>query len=220
VRLSTARQRPRTATGYSPAVRPPEIRAGRSLIPLVVLAAAAAATLTGCGAEGRQASTDLPPMASSSAEPTLELTPLGPADLPMPEEARIQDPAGAEAFLRYYLEVYNHAQRTLDSTHLRDLSRGCATCERIASDMDSDAKAGYAYEGGEVSIQEVSTPFLRTPQKAEIAFAVTQAALTVTSDGTPVDGLSFPETSSTTDGAILTWDDERSTWLLAQWDAA
>lgn len=177
--------------------------------------------LVGCGAEPQQPSTSLPePATSSAAEPTPELPPLGPPDLPMPDEARVQDEAGAEAFLRYYMEVYNHAQRTMNSTHLRELSRTCALCDRLADGLDADAAAGYSHEGGEVTVAEVSTPFLRSEDEAEIAFAVAQGPLTVTKDGAPVEGLTFPGSSSTTDGAILEWDEERATWLLAQWDAA
>lgn len=72
--------------------------------------------LTGC-AEKQEASTSLP---TTAPAPTTEaLPPLGPADMPMPAEAREQTVDGAEAFTEYYVELYNHALRTLDTTHLR-----------------------------------------------------------------------------------------------------
>ncbi|MCW2700485.1 MAG: hypothetical protein JWQ45_2020, partial [Blastococcus sp.] len=62
----------------------------------------AAVALSGCS-EKQEAGNTLP-LASSSApaETTTELPPLGPEDMPMPAEARTQDAAGAEAFVRYY----------------------------------------------------------------------------------------------------------------------
>ena len=69
---------------------------------------AGGAVLSGCS-EKQEANDSLP---TASASPTEdELPPLGPEDLPMPDEARTQDAAGAEAFVRYYIE--------LDQPHVR-----------------------------------------------------------------------------------------------------
>ncbi|MDP9461134.1 MAG: DUF6318 family protein [Actinomycetota bacterium] len=177
------------------------------------------ALLSGCS-QRQEASTTLP---SASAAPTTSaeaLPPLGPPNLPMPTEARAKTPEGAEAFLRYYMEVYNHAQRTVDPTYMRQLSSGCELCTALADTLQSDAAAGYAYEGGEVRLDHVSRPFLRDDQQAEIAFAVTQDTLTVTKDGDPVEGLTYGGTSSKSDGAILRWNSAQTTWSMAQWDAA
>ena len=62
---------------------------------LAVCLLAGAAVLAGCS-DMQEASESLP--STSSAAPTEdELPPLGPEDLPMPDEARTQDAAGAEA---------------------------------------------------------------------------------------------------------------------------
>jgi hypothetical protein len=183
---------------------------------LVVLAAAAAATLTGCGAEGRQVSTDLPPMASSSAESTPELPPLGPADLPMPAEARQRTPEGARAFMTYYLEVYNHAQRTLEPTWLRKLSEGCETCDDVASQLESIVADGRGYEGGEVRIDYMSEAVVQGDE-AQLTLTTTQDALSATEDGVPIDGLSFPAYTSRNGGAILKWINEQASWQIVQW---
>ena len=137
----------------------------------------------------------------------------------MPEEARTQDEAGAEAFLRYYMDVYNHAQRTMDSTYMRELSRGCDTCDRIAEGVERSAARGQRYEGGEIRIDTVSGVVIQG-KEAQLGFAVSQEPLVVTKGGQPVNGLTYPANASTTDGAIMTWDSGRTAWVLRQWDTA
>ncbi len=101
---------------------------------------AGAAALTGCS-EKQEASESLP--STSSASPSEDaLPPLGPADLPMPDEARTQDAAGAEAFVRYYIELINRTSTVMDAQPLRDFSDGCRDCDRIADNVEADAVAG------------------------------------------------------------------------------
>src|SRR5215212_8862000 len=80
-----------------------------------------AVLLVGC-AEKREASGSLPEPTPTST--SAELEPLGPPDFPMPNEARTQDAAGAEAALRYYLSLIDHLGTTTGQP-LRDLSRDC-----------------------------------------------------------------------------------------------
>src|SRR3954452_17635339 len=98
-----------------------------------VRAAAAAvvgvALLTGCSEE-RQANATLPSTTSAAAESTEALPPLGPPDLPMPAEAREKTAAGFQSFANYYLTLVNRLQVDLDASYLRELSRGCETCDR------------------------------------------------------------------------------------------
>ena len=127
---------------------------------------AGAALLSGC-AEKQQANESLP---SASASPTEEaLPPLGPEDLPMPAEARTQDAAGAEAFVRYYIELINRTSDVMDAQPLRDFSDGCADCNRIANSVEEDAAAGYEYEGGGITITEMGQPADRARTTAELA---------------------------------------------------
>ena len=53
---------------------------------------------------------------------------LGPADFPVPDEARTKDAAGAEAFLRYYIDLLNRQRPLLDGQPLRDLGPECHEC--------------------------------------------------------------------------------------------
>jgi len=72
--------------------------ARRTTLRLVAGLAAGVALLGGCS-EKQEASDTLPN--AGAAEPSeAELPPLGPADLPMPDEARTKDAAGAVAFVR------------------------------------------------------------------------------------------------------------------------
>jgi hypothetical protein len=195
-------------------VRATGVRPGRGLVGRLVVAAAAVA-LAGCGSEGQQASTDLPPVSTSAAESMPELSPLGPPDLPMPAEARVQDEAGAEAFVRYYIELINRASRTLDAEPLRGLSNDCADCQRIASDFENDAAAGYRYEGGEITV--VSYEKVKQGEQVGATFVADRAALRIVdASGRPVDGLDFPAATDLVSGAEIVWDESRSTWTMAQ----
>jgi hypothetical protein len=176
------------------------------------------AVLAGCSDSPAPANDTLPSAAPTSAEASQTLPPLGPPDFPMPPEARQQTPAGAEAFLRYYLNLYNTAQATMDAQYLRQFGKSCETCEGLASQIEDDAAAGYRYQGGQLTTDGLSPPVVQE-EKAEIAFSITQAALSVTtSDGAPIDGLDFPLRASPACGAILNWSELTSSWVITQWD--
>ncbi|HEV7872307.1 MAG TPA: DUF6318 family protein, partial [Modestobacter sp.] len=135
------------------------------------------AVLTGCS--GKQPANDtLPSAAPTSAESSESLPPLGPPDLPMPTEAREPTSEAASAFVVYYMTVYNEAQQTMDAQYLRDLSKGCTTCDRIAEEIIVDSQSGFSYQGGQVTIDSISAPAVNG-QRAEAAFSTTQAPLTV-----------------------------------------
>jgi hypothetical protein len=180
-----------------------------------VVAAAAVVALAGCGGEGQQAGTDLPPVSSSAAESTPDLPPLGPPDLPMPTEARVQDEAGAEAFVRYYIELINRTSSVMDAEPLRDFSEECRECDRIAANIDEDAAKGYRYVDGRLDITDLYSSKLKSDQ-AEIGFVVDQQALQVVdANGTVNEDLSSGQFTDLFSGALLTWDRERSTWGMS-----
>jgi hypothetical protein len=171
---------------------------------------AGSVVLTGCS-EKQEANDSLP---TASASPTEEgLQPLGPEDLPMPAEARTQDAAGAEAFVRYYIELINRTSEVMDAEPLREFSDGCQDCDRVATAIEEAAEAGRDYQGGELSITEIGEPLLQGAT-AEFALRVDQAALTVVdANGTPVDGGS-EAFSGVWGGAGLVWESERQSWLI------
>ncbi len=167
--------------------------------------------LVGCSAE-QEASGSLP---SSSAAPTTEqeLPPLGPEDLPMPDEARTRDAAGAEAFVRYYIDLINRTSETLDPAPLRELSDGCVDCNRIAADAEADAAAGYSYVGGALTVTYIQAG---TPNgTVEVSLVVDQAELQIVNEeGIPVEGLSFPARPQLQSGATANWDSEKGSWII------
>jgi hypothetical protein len=175
------------------------------------------AVLTGCS-DGATANETLPPISSSPAETTESLPPLGPPDLPMPAEAREQTPAGAEAFIRYYMDVYNWAQAHMNVTYMRQLSRDCDTCARIMGEIENDAATGYSYRGGQVTVDYVDATDHQTAA-VEAVFSISQAQLAVLDNtGQPLPGLSFDAHKSPGCGAVLAWDGRAHTWILEQWD--
>lgn len=184
---------------------------GRWTLRLVACAVGAAVALTGCSAE-QEASRTLPEV--SSAAPSEEaLPPLGPEDMPMPAEARTQDAAGAEAFVRYYIDLINRTSTVMDAQPLRDFSDGCRECSRLAENVEADAAAGNSYEAGEITVTDVMPPVMEDG-RADIPMVVNQAALAVKdSRGLVVDGGSQPYTDVPL-GVAMTWDAATRSWLI------
>ena len=79
---------------------------------------------------------------TSAAATTEALPPVGPADFPVPDEARTKDAAGAEAFLRYWIDLLNRQQAIPAGQPLRDLGPECHECLRIARNYDEAAACG------------------------------------------------------------------------------
>jgi hypothetical protein len=152
---------------------------------------------------------------STSTSPTEnQLKPLGPEDLPMPDEARTQDAAGAEAFVRYYIELINRTSKTLDSEPLIALSEGCQDCERIARNATDSAAAGYRYEGGEITLTEITAPLI-TDDRAEMAVRLDQAALVVRdSRGEEVADGSSDSLMGLPGSVALMWAPDIESWVM------
>lgn len=169
--------------------------------------------ISGC-TEKQQANETLPSASKTSASESSDtLPPLGPEDFPMPEEARTKDAGGANAFVRYYVELTNHLLDNLESQPLRDLSSGCETCSRLADGYDADRKAGYRYQGGRLTVASAGAPSL-TGDRAEIAFVLHQEAVTVLDrSGKPVP-MKSADAYNLSGGASLIWDGKRSSWIV------
>ena len=166
------------------------------------------AVLIGCSEEPGEA---LP--SESADQTTPELPPLGPDDMPMPDEARTEDAAGAEAFVRYYIELINRTSTVMDAEPLREFSDGCQGCDRLATNVESDAAAGLDYERGEITVTTVGQP-VTTAASTDLRVTVDQAEFIVlNADGTRADGGSEP--SSDVSGRVaLRWDAARTCWVM------
>ena len=178
-----------------------------------------AAVLAGCS-DSEQASTTLPSTSSAAASPTSTLPPLGPADFPMPAEAREQNDAGASAFATYYIQLVNRLNQDMDTQYLTALSDGCATCERIIRVTNSDAAKGYRYEGGETTVRGQLQAVVTGPGTSESAFIMDQAALRVLDPGgQEVAEASVPAQSGISAGTRAEWDPSLRSWKLTEFTA-
>ncbi|SFT34319.1 hypothetical protein SAMN05660657_00243 [Geodermatophilus amargosae] len=184
-------------------------RAARTAGALVV----AAGALAGCS-EAEPASATLPTTSAQAAPTSEALPPLGPADFPMPPEARTQDGPGAEAFTRYYIGLINRTSTIMDAVPLREFSSNCRDCDRIATFVDDYAARGYRYQGGILTITWMGSAF-EPGDTVEVGFVADQTELQVV-DGS---GNAIPELSSRAypglnSGIAASWDDERNTWVV------
>lgn len=200
--MSTVPARPRLGPAYSPAVR----RLRRAAVVGVVLATT---LLTGCS-EKTEARDTLP---KPSAAPTTEALPeLGPADFPVPDEARTKDAAGAEAFLHYFLDLMNHQRAIPAGQAIRDLGPECQECLRIARVYDDAATAGRRFDGGELGVESVGEPVLDGSEAVINFFAKQEPLALVEPTGAVVESL--PAGSHLGSGMRLRWSDETTSWFI------
>jgi hypothetical protein len=167
------------------------------------------ALLSGCS-QKTEANDTLP---STSATPTTEALPsVGPADFPVPDAARTKDAAGAEAFLRYWIELMNRQRAVPAGQPLRDLGPECQECLRIARVYDDAAAAGRHFQGGDLAVDVLATPVIEG-EDALISFRARQEALAlVDSAGTALESL--PADTNLSSGVGLVWVEDDSSWLV------
>jgi hypothetical protein len=186
------------------------MRLGRTTAAAVV----GMAVLAGCSDAGT-ANETLPPITSSAAPTSDALQPLGPIDFPVPPEARKKTPEGVLAFTTYYLQLTDHLLPSLDPGPLRDLSRGCETCDELAAGYEADRAAGYRYEAGRLSIDSTGTSVVKG-EVGEISFLLTQPPVRVfDAQNHPVPDRQT-DTYQLTGGMALQWDAQRTTWIVTQ----
>ncbi|WP_028473940.1 DUF6318 family protein [Nocardioides alkalitolerans] len=123
----------------------------------LALAGIAAGTTLLAGCTGDDASADpSPDETSSSSEPAEETTEPD-VDAPeLPEAATEQSEAGAEAFVRYYIDALNHAQATGDSGLLAQLSgEECLGCLGFVEAVDEVYAGSGSVDGGTYAIERI-----------------------------------------------------------------
>ena len=168
------------------------------------------ALVTGCS-EKTEANETLP---SASAAPTSEaLPPIGPADFPVPDEARTKDAAGAETFLRYWIDLMNRQRAIPAGQPLRDLGPDCQECLRIARNYDDVAAAGHRYEGGDLTLNDVPPPVLDR-DNALVNFGVRRESVRVVDRAGAVVDPGLPMAPNVISGTNLTWSEGEQAWLV------
>lgn len=173
-----------------------------------------AALLTGCS-EKQPASETLP--SSSAAETTAALPEIGPADFPVPDEARTKDAAGAETFLRYWIDLLNRQRAIPAGEPLLDLSKECNNCTRIAQNYDGAAAAGNRYVGGEVSLNDVAEPIVDGDSISLNFGARREPVSIVDAAGTVLE--TQPDLAlNLGSGITLVWSEPDRCWLVSGFD--
>ncbi|SFO42841.1 hypothetical protein SAMN05660359_03397 [Geodermatophilus obscurus] len=171
------------------------------------------ALLAGCASEAAEAPSESLPSTSSPAPTTEALPAVGPADFPVPPEARTKDAAGAEAFLRYWIDLLNRQRAIPAGQPLRDLGPDCQECLRIATNYDDAAAVGSRYIGGEVSLVDVPSPIIEG-DTAKFSFSARREPVSlVDSAGTEIEGRAevAPRLFS---GLYLIWSTSTQSWLV------
>jgi hypothetical protein len=177
-----------------------------SAIALLVMTA----VLGGC-TERHEASTTLP--TSSAAETTESLPTVGPADFPVPDEARTKDAAGAEAFLRYWIALMNRQQAVPAGQPLRDLGPECGECRRIAQNFDKAAAQGHRYVGGEIKIERLLKP-AQTSGALVLSFIARREPVSIV-DGNEAVLEERPDAATGLSSGIgLDWSNDTKSWTV------
>ena len=178
--------------------------------------AVATAALAGCS-EAEPANATLPAATAEPSPTTEELPPLGPADFPMPPEAREKTPNGALAFTRYYMGLIWHIGKgPVDPQPLLDLSRDCRQCMAIAESYRSDIAANYSYTDSSYEFEPYDTGVL-LGDTADVGFVYSEGPFEVLdAQGDRVPDRSSGASGDLQSGALLSWDATRSTWIVTE----
>ena len=165
--------------------------------------------LSGCS-QKIEANDTLPP--TSAAETTEALPPMGPADFPVPTEARTKDAAGARAFLDYWVALLNRQQAIPDGKPIRELGPDCNECLRIARVFDESAAAGRHYVGGELAVMNAPTPLVNGDSVSVAFNAMQDAVQLIDASGASVQALDAA--SDLSSGISLKWSEPQHAWLV------
>lgn len=149
-----------------------------SAVLLAVPLAASMLLLSGCGGDSKPTAstsntTTSPPTATAAptttASPTTTTTTTRTTDPNIPAAARAHTPAGAEAFVRYYVERWNLAWTGPRAGILSPLcqasSKSCAANEETAARLK---KTGHRYDGNPVTIKFIGVLDATDPNKYHV----------------------------------------------------
>ena len=114
--------------------------------------------LTGCGGDPKA---DPSPTPSTPATSPVSTTPSAPV---MPEEAKAETSSGAIAFVKFYVDVVNHATSSGETQALADASApACESCRSVIGKVNDLYSAGGHSEGGTWRLVEVRVTSVQKP---------------------------------------------------------
>jgi hypothetical protein len=128
-----------------------------------------------------------PPPGRTTAPPTsVTTTSAAPVPTPTLPAAAKADKAGAEAFVRYFWDVFNYTYESGDTKLLRSISdKGCKFCKSVIDYVSRLENAGLRARGGSVTVNQAVAPPAKPTDGLLVYTVVTQAAgQVVAADGT------------------------------------
>lgn len=115
-------------------------------------------------------------VSTTTAAPSTTVPPTGAPVLP--DAARQQTPAGAEAFVRHWYATLEYSWSVMDSTPLRALG-DCLSCENFAGTIDTVAAEGNRLSGGDVTLSTVDPSADASGSDTTVLTAVSFAKQTI-----------------------------------------
>ncbi|WP_343910899.1 DUF6318 family protein [Nocardioides aquiterrae] len=132
-----------------------DVTGTRAVIAAVGVALVLGAACSGSDPEPRLA------LPSSSAPSTPSTSPASSQTAPtLPPEAKGTDAKAAEAFVKFYWEMVNYAQRTGDVGALQALGPDCGGCDAGIAFITDVYDRGGSIRGGEGHLTKLSTGFI------------------------------------------------------------
>ncbi|MGB0099090.1 MAG: DUF6318 family protein [Nocardioides sp.] len=186
----------------------------RAVIAAVVL------TLGLAGCSGEDPEPNLAPSASTSpTSPAPTPSPSGPVAPTMPEAAKGTDAAAAEAFVKFYWDTVNYAQKTGDVDGLRDLSSTrCIACQAGIDYLDDVFANDGEISGGASQVGKLKTAFVDDGDAldAVVEFELSTSRQRVDYPGRALDEVYRGGTSS----MRARLEPTQTAWKMLYWDEA
>ncbi|MCW2791818.1 MAG: hypothetical protein JWO76_916 [Nocardioides sp.] len=143
-------------------------------------------------------------------------TPTGPVEPTMPAAAKKQTAAGAEAFVRYYLDIVNFSQSSGDLRTLRRIAdRECGACSAGLHFLERTFSEGGEIRGGSASLTRATSGLLNTGDYQVRGDLVSRRQV-VDMPGSRRDKV-YPGGTITVQFIV---SPEDHSWLVAYWDKA
>lgn len=185
---------------------------GRTFRGGVTAALAGCLLLAGCtggGSPTAPPSTSVSPSATSASPTQTASGSLAPT---LPAAAQAGTRAGAEAFFRYFWDVYNYSYKSLDAAALDVVSEpGCKFCVQSRKDLTDAIASNRTFEGGSVMLDLVVVAPVDGRGGALVNAIATQSeGRLVAADGSTVR--TFPAQNKIRVDAGVRWEGSR--WRL------